>query len=138
MSTPASKRRRVAVPGSVKKKICQMKIDKPQMSIQDLRQSILKDHNIDMGKSTIGDILKASQKWLSLPESDEDQARARRPKHDQLEDAVYMWFSDMSSHHAAVNDEMLMEKARVQLNNSTSPTSPTPEVGCNVSIKGAA
>jgi len=52
----------VEVPGSVKEKIRNMKIDKPKLTIQELCQSIFKDHNIGMSKSTIGDILKAPQK----------------------------------------------------------------------------
>jgi len=66
MLTLASKRRRVEVPCSVKKKIYQIKIDKLKLTLQERRQSIIKYHNIDMGESTFGDFLKASQKWLSL------------------------------------------------------------------------
>jgi len=42
-----------------------MKINKPKMTDLDLLCFILKDHNIDFGMSTIGNILKVSQKWLS-------------------------------------------------------------------------
>ena len=49
-----------------------------------------------MGKSTIGDILKVSKKWLALPENEEAQSGVRHLKHDHLEYAVYMWFTDMS------------------------------------------
>ena len=38
--------------------------------------------------------------------------RYRQPKNQQLEDALFLWFSDMSSHHAAINDEMLIMKAK--------------------------
>jgi len=36
----------------------------------------------------------------------------RQPKNQQLEDALFLWFSDMSSHHTAINDEMLIIKAK--------------------------
>ena len=111
MSTPkpASKRRLVEVPASLKKQICQYKIDHPKATIQDIKSYVQKDASIELGKSTIGDILKLKDKWLS--ESPE-VLRSRQPKHQQLEEAVFMWFSDMTAHHAAVNDEMLMTKAK--------------------------
>jgi len=42
------------------------------------------------------------------PEDAELQTGARHLKHDQ-----YIWFTDKSSHHATINDEMLMEKAKI-------------------------
>jgi len=48
-----------------------------------------------------------------LPEDAELQRRTRNPEHDQLEDAVYMWFTDSYSHPTAVNDETLLKKAKV-------------------------
>ena len=36
----------------------------------------------------------------------------RQLKNQQLEDALFLWFSDMSSHHAAINDEILIMKAK--------------------------
>ena len=38
--------------------------------------------------------------------------RYRQPKNQQLEDALFLWFSDISLHHAAINDEMLLMKAK--------------------------
>lgn len=54
-----------------------------------------------LGKSTIGDIIK-----------EKDSTRSRNAQHQQLDDALYLWFSDMPAHHAAINDEMLLTKAR--------------------------
>lgn len=65
-----------------------------------------------LGKSTIGDIIKEKEKWLAVPADSEDSTRSRNAQHQQLDDALYLWFSDMSSHHAAINDEMLLTKAR--------------------------
>ena len=42
------------------------------------------------------------------PEDAELQTGARHLKHDQ-----YILFTDKSSHHATINDEMLMEKAKI-------------------------
>lgn len=65
-----------------------------------------------LGKSTIGDIIKEKEKWLAVPADSEDSTRSRNAQHQQLDDALYLWFSDMSAYHAAINDEMLLTKAR--------------------------
>lgn len=64
-----------------------------------------------LGKS-IGDIIKEKEKWLAVAADSEDSTRSRNAQHQQLDDALYLWFSDMSAHHAAINDEMLLTKAR--------------------------
>ena len=50
MATPPTKRRRVEIPASVKQKICQRKIDHPQESLQDIRQFILDETSLAIGK----------------------------------------------------------------------------------------
>ena len=112
MSTPTSKRRRVEVSTSAKRDICQYKEDHPKATIADIRQHVMKSMCLDIGKSTVGDILKAKEKWLNISDDSPDLLRYRKPKHQELEDAVFLWFTDMSSHHAAINDEMLITKAK--------------------------
>ena len=68
--------------------------------------------SIELGKSTIGDILNDKQKWLNKPADSLDMMSYRQLKNQQLEDALFLWFSDMSSQHAAINDEMLIMKAK--------------------------
>ena len=102
MSAPSSKRRRVEVSASVKRTICQYKEHHPKATIREVHQYIMNDSSIELGKSTIGDILKDKHKWLDKPADSLDMMRYRQPKNQQLEDALFLWFSDMSSHHAAI------------------------------------
>ena len=60
----------------------------------------MNDFSIELGKSTIGDILKDKHKWLDKPDDFLDMMHYRLPKNQQLEDALFLWSSDMSSHHA--------------------------------------
>ena len=53
-----AKRRRVEISGSVKQKICQHKLSYPKCTISGLIIYAQKELNIDIGKSTISDILK--------------------------------------------------------------------------------
>ena len=109
---PPAKRRRVEISGSVKQKICQHKVSHPKCTINDLIIYAQKELNIDIGKSTISDILKQRQKWLNLEDSSCSTSRSRHAKHEKLENALFMWFNDVRSNHASVNDEMLIEKAK--------------------------
>ena len=88
------------------------KIDNPKSTIQEIRAYILSTLSLDMGKSTVGDILKMKEKWLAIVEDSPDLRRIREPKHQQMEDAVFMWLSDMMSHHSSVIDVMLLMKAK--------------------------
>ena len=72
----------------------------------------MNDSSIVFGKSTIGDILKDKHKWLDKPADSLDMMRYRQRKNQQLEHALFLWFSYMSLHHAAINDEMLLMKAK--------------------------
>jgi hypothetical protein len=53
MATPPTKRKRVEIPVSVKKKIFQHKIDHPQASLQDICQFSRDETSIAIGKTTI-------------------------------------------------------------------------------------
>ena len=111
-SAPPAKRRRVEISGSVKQKICQHKLSYPKCTISGLIIYAQKELNIDIGKSTISDILKHREKWLNLEDSSCSTSRSRHAKHEKLENALFMWFNDVRSNHASVNDEMLIEKAK--------------------------
>lgn len=65
-----------------------------------------------MGKSTIYDILREKDRWLSSEPSESQLKRARVPKFSALEEALFTWFGDMRSRGAVVSDDMLIEKAR--------------------------
>jgi hypothetical protein len=56
--------------------------------------------------------LKNKDKWIAISADSKDLTRNRNAKHQQLDDAIYLWFSDMTAHHAAIKDEMLLTKAK--------------------------
>ena len=63
----------------------------------------MKSMCLDIGKSTVSDILKAKEKWLNISDNSPDLLRYSKPKRQELKDAGFLWFTDMSSHHAAIN-----------------------------------
>ena len=112
MSAPSRKCQRVEISTSVKRTICQYREAHSKATIREVRRYIMNDSSIELGKSTIGDILSDKQKWLNKPADSLDMMRYRQPKNQQLEDALFLWFSDISSQHSTINDEMLIMKAK--------------------------
>ncbi|XP_064424711.1 tigger transposable element-derived protein 6-like [Latimeria chalumnae] len=68
---------------------------------------------IEVGTTTMHDILKSSEKWLAVTADSVDTIKSRHCKHPEMEDALFMWFTEVRGRGAAVNDEMLLEKGRV-------------------------
>ena len=58
----------------------------------------------------ISDILRSSEKWLSL----EDSVSTKKSEghYGQLEEALWLWFGSIRSRNLAISDEMLRVKAK--------------------------
>ena len=111
MSQPPLKRRRVEITAAQKKQICQYKQRHPRSNNAEILTWAKEELGITIGKSTVGDILRASDTWLHKSESN-SSTRARLGQHPNLEAAVVLWLNDVRSRNAVVNDEMMLEKAR--------------------------
>lgn len=109
----SSKRKRVEVSIKIKKEICLYKEQNPAKTLNEIRKYVLDKHSIDIGKSTIGDILQGKGRWFSVPVGvNEEHTRELHAKHSDLEKALFLWLSNVSANHAAVNDEMMIQKAK--------------------------
>ncbi|KAJ8299278.1 hypothetical protein KUTeg_023338 [Tegillarca granosa] len=64
-----------------------------------------------MGQIAISDIIRAKSKLLNT--DDTNVIRQRAGKHEKLEEALYMWFSEVRAQNAFITDQMLIEKAKV-------------------------
>ena len=67
---------------------------------------------MDVGLSTIGEIILGSKKWLRVFYKQTHRLqpdRAHHPKHQNMEDSVYLWLQEMTSRNAAVNDMLMMK-----------------------------
>lgn len=110
MPTPV-KRRRTNVSVVQKQMICRHKQDHPQLSLVGLQAWVKSKFDLDLGKTTLFDILKSSEKWLNVETS--TLLRQKTCQHPQLEDALYTWFTHVRARKACVNNEMLIAKAKV-------------------------
>ncbi|CAB4402495.1 unnamed protein product [Rhizophagus irregularis] len=80
-----TKRKRVSLSAKQKREICEMKEKDPTLQNVELAQKY------NVGKSTITDILRESDRWLTITESQENTKKFRGPKWPQLEGALGLW-----------------------------------------------
>ena len=69
-----------------------------------------KRYSLSIGRSMISDILKNFDKWLLCEDSKD--TKNRQPCHKLLEEALWMWFLNVSVQKVAITDEMLKIKAQ--------------------------
>ncbi|XP_046571685.1 jerky protein homolog, partial [Haliotis rubra] len=112
MASQPSKRKRNETTAFEKREIARYKEEHPKASLDFLSKHFGELFGHSVGKSTIGDILKSKEKWLTIPEDSAALSRARNAKHKKMEEALFLWMNDMTSKNAAVNDEMLILKAK--------------------------
>ena len=114
MSEPSSKRRRVEIKASIKKSVCLQKQKQPRLSQADLVKFVKESFQLDVGRSTIADILKSKDKWLQVEDSKAvgDQTRKRCPKYEKMEEALLLWFQEARKHNLDLNDAILIHHAK--------------------------
>lgn len=105
-----AKRPRTAVSVTVKKNICQFKRDNPGCKQGDIASMVQKRYGLSIGRSTVSDILKDSEKWLLCEDSND--TKKKQPRHEILEEALWIWFLNVSAQKVAITDEMLKIKAQ--------------------------
>ena len=109
-----SKRKRTEITIGIKKAICLHKKDHAKISQDRLVQFVKDTYSIDVGRSTISDILKQSDKWMAYDESNKTERKSTRitqTKHAELEDALFLWHTNALTHNVAISDEILLTKA---------------------------
>jgi len=82
-----SKRKKTSLTALQKKELCQYKNANPNATNEEI--GIL----FQIGKSTVGDILRAKEKWILIEESSEEakKKRSREGEWPKLEEALVMW-----------------------------------------------
>ena len=112
MSQPPAKRRRSQFSIAKKKEIVAYKTDHPKSTQDDIAAHFAREWGKQVGRSTVSDILRDKEKWTSTPKDEDSSLRQRMGRHDNLEQALFLWFSDVRAKNAIINDDMLIEKAK--------------------------
>ena len=111
MAEPPAKRRRTNLTFEQKNEIILYKDSKKDATQSDISVHFSNIWNIKIGRSTVSDILKNKETITNSPKS--KRVRHRSGKHEDLENALFMWFNDMRSKNAMISDEMLICKAKI-------------------------
>ena len=104
------KRRRTAIPAETKKAICAEKAQNPKMTQDDLARFASAKFGLSLGRSTVSDILKESDKWIATAAG--SQTKKRAPKHEQLEEVLFLWFGQARNAHLPLSEKILIEQAQ--------------------------
>ena len=78
----------------MKKNICQFKRDNPGCKQGDIASMVQKRYGLSIGRSTVSDILKDSEKWLLYEDSND--TKKKQPCHEILEEVLWIWFLNVS------------------------------------------
>ncbi|PKY56658.1 hypothetical protein RhiirA4_330694, partial [Rhizophagus irregularis] len=98
-------RKRVILSAAQKRELCETKEKNPNLSNVSLAQQYR------VGKSTITDILKEKERWLSITESQENIKKFRGPKWPQLENALNLWVDNALNTKQDIDGNILKTKA---------------------------
>ncbi|MEW8693664.1 MAG: hypothetical protein AB2535_21740 [Candidatus Thiodiazotropha endolucinida] len=112
MSEPPAKRRRTQFSVAEKKEIVAYQSEHPKATQLEIASYFSKEWGKQVGRSTVSDILRVKAKWTNASKDGDTTVRQRTGKHENIEQALFLWFSDVRSKNAYVNDQMLVEKAK--------------------------
>ena len=110
MSQPPAKRRRTQFTIAEKKEIVAYKRDHPKATQDEIGTHFEREWKKQIGRSTISEILRDKEKWSSIPR--DTTLRQRSGKHENLEQALFTWYTNVRS-KKVINDDMLLEKAKM-------------------------
>ena len=86
------------------------KAQNPKMTQDDLARFASAKFGLSLGRSTVSDILKESDKWIATAAG--SQTKKRAPKHEQLEEALFLWFGQARNAHLPLSEKILIEQAQ--------------------------
>ena len=87
MASNPCKRRRTELNGAEKREICVYKDAHPKATCSDITAHFAKEWDVTVGRTTVGDILRSKEKWMSHERS------GRAAKYGKLEEALMLWFN---------------------------------------------
>ena len=102
-------RKRTEVSISQKAKICQIK--KTNLKLTQIKEIVLRDMGLDLGISTISEIVKDESKWQGN-ESSANYSRLPTSTHNVLKNSLLEWISQIDAANGYITEEIIIEKAK--------------------------
>lgn len=105
-----AKRARVVLTAKEKQEICIYSEVNPSLSHQSISEYFALKFNKEIKRRTIGDILSDRAKWKGV--SNVDRKSAKGSSLSELDDALYLWFSNARQRNIPVTEDILRRKAQ--------------------------
>ena len=109
------KRKRTDLGITQKREICAYKDRNPKASQDEIANHFNREWKTDISRRTVGDILGQKNKWfvgqsyVCGPRT--EPKRMRSARNEEMEKALFLWFTQMRGKHAVITDTLLTEKA---------------------------
>jgi hypothetical protein len=100
-----STQKRTSLSAAQKRELCEAKVNNPSLSNVELSRQY------SIGKTTVTDILKEKERWLSITSEQDDLKKFRGPKWPQLERALSLWVDNALNAQQDITGNILKEKA---------------------------
>jgi hypothetical protein len=107
-----SARGRTEISIAQKREICQYKEENPGATQIDIATVFQRKWKTTIARRTVGDILKRKSDWESTEAYQMKTKRAKKPKFEELEHALGLWFAQMEAKKAIITDAILVAKAK--------------------------
>ena len=113
LSAPPARRGRTQLTIAGKKEIVKYKFQHPKARQEAISIYFSQKWGKKVGRSTISDILKYKEKWLSKPKDCDNALRQRSGMYANLESALFKWYSEeVRSENANVSEDVMVAKAK--------------------------
>ncbi|XP_074656774.1 uncharacterized protein LOC141909985 [Tubulanus polymorphus] len=110
---PPTKRKRTSLSAQQKYEIYEFKAKNPQLNVRKIREIFGKKWGFELKERIVGDVLASPpNKWLKISSVNPDLKKLRRPKHEDMEKAVFKWCCTMKSKNVPLTPAMVRQKAR--------------------------
>lgn len=110
------KRKRTDLSFEQKREVCAYKGRNPKATHEEIACHFNREWKTDISRRTVSDILSQKGKWsVEVGDSLGPRTKAKRLRHcknEDMEKALYLWFTQMRGRHVVITDAILTEKAR--------------------------
>ena len=110
--TMSHKRKRTVFSINQKQEIICYQDKHPNASHQTIADHFATVWGVEVKRRTVGDIIQQRDKWLSLGQLEPAAKRQKTAKHTDLEQALWLWFSNFRAQNGVITDDILRAKAK--------------------------
>ena len=106
------RRSRFVCTAEQKHEVCVYAVQNPTLTCNQIARDMSSKYNIDLKRRTVQDIVAERDYWLDPEKASSSSRRRSRPRYEQLESALLVWYKDQRSRNLGVTGSMIIEQAK--------------------------